>query len=726
MSFNEKRSYTEYNVTTSTSVFAIGFDDYNMASKDRIIVTIDGVEATEAGYTVTRSSPSTLTLNPAVVSGVVRLTRETNIDQTFNKFTAGSLFTPKNVNDNFEQILRSQQEVEDRQTKLEGDVLPLVDGLEDALAAAESASQAAEEAANAATEAAASAEFFGSNYGKGIRPLWQDALKPYAKWAEVRLNNGNIVRSVVPDNMNDPNSDTDGWVLATNLETVSVKNELSNVLPHLNKLAYVLSEASLYAWNGSEWLFKEKLITPDMFISEVVDDLLGFNLACVFANQNNLPVTLLPRTYNIAGQINLSSAGYGLQSLSNSLFSQTVLKASANPDNLDVFCLFGNVDRRKLAMLCIDANGLFDTALDTTYSLQVGPSLNLTFQNIIVRGYRKIGWVSENNSDTYFDKCCIFEPKNAVSTGLISMKCITIGGPAQFTNCNFLNGKLQVSAQHIETNQCVIRGIEFMGGSWNVYNAIGTHHFPDETTNSLFIFTGEVWGFSVIGGLCEANNGGYVLNGNGGNLVTSKLSFIQTRMSPDVGALNLQTGSINATFGATVVSIDGGFCGLSSINPSGFVDEVELLNVNYNGLTITKKYTVDLDGATKVDTPTLEQVYFSKALPKNLKSTKYEEYKNGAGGYYGIVNFLSGKAASGSLEIMDASGVHYAKFDYTAIYNLSGVLLKTLTSRVNVTGGSQLINAYIDAGEIQLILTNESNSPNPNPLLVKFSGIIVD
>lgn len=209
MSFNEKRSYTEYNVTTSTSVFAIGFDDYNVASKDRIIVTVDGVEATAAGYTVTRSSPSTLTLNPAVASGVVRLTRETNIDQTFNKFTAGSLFTPKNVNANFEQILRSQQEVEDRQTKLEGDVLPLVDGLEDALAAAEAASQAA-------IDAAESAEFFGSNYGKGIRPLWVSTLAPYTQWAEVRLDNGDIVKSLIPDNNSNPNLDMSTWELVNN------------------------------------------------------------------------------------------------------------------------------------------------------------------------------------------------------------------------------------------------------------------------------------------------------------------------------------------------------------------------------------------------------------------------------------------------------------------------------------------------------------------------------
>lgn len=238
MSFNEKRSYTEYNVTTSTSVFAIGFDDYNMASKDRIIVTIDGVEATEAGYTVTRSSPSTLTLNPAVASGVVRLTRETNIDQTFNKFTAGSLFTPKNVNDNFEQILRSQQEVEDRQTKLEGDVLPLVDGLEDALAAAETASQAAEEAANAATDAAASAEFFGSNYGKGIRPLWKDELKPYAQWAEVRLDSGGIVRSIIPNNTNNPNNDMSGWV-PDNKVSVDSLSDLYNITPYNDQLVFV-------------------------------------------------------------------------------------------------------------------------------------------------------------------------------------------------------------------------------------------------------------------------------------------------------------------------------------------------------------------------------------------------------------------------------------------------------------------------------------------------------
>lgn len=240
MSFNEKRSYTEYTVTTSTSVFAIGFDDYNVASKDRIIVTVDGVEATAAGYTVTRSSPSTLTLNPAVTSGVVRLTRETNIDQTFNKFTAGSLFTPKNVNANFEQILRSQQEVEDRQTKLEGDVLPLVDGLEDALAAAEAASQAAIDASEMAAAAAESAEFFGGNYGKGIRPVYVPDLAPYQKFSEVRLDNGVIVKSVVDSNTINPNLDMTGWEVV-DIHTVTTIADLLSLTPVRGMLVNVLS-----------------------------------------------------------------------------------------------------------------------------------------------------------------------------------------------------------------------------------------------------------------------------------------------------------------------------------------------------------------------------------------------------------------------------------------------------------------------------------------------------
>ena len=110
-SINELKSYTEYNVNTPTSVFTIGFEyEYNV---DGINIYVDDVEATAAGYTVQHDSQGTVTLTPAVPSGVVRLSRETNIDTSAHTFSAGAKFTAGNMDENFKQVRHAQQEVRD-------------------------------------------------------------------------------------------------------------------------------------------------------------------------------------------------------------------------------------------------------------------------------------------------------------------------------------------------------------------------------------------------------------------------------------------------------------------------------------------------------------------------------------------------------------------------------------------------------------------------------------
>ena len=110
-SINELKSYTEYNVSTPTSVFTIGFQyEYNV---DGINVYVDDVEATAAGYTVQHDSQGTVTLTPAVSTGVVRVSRETNIDTSAHTFSAGAKFTAGNMDENFKQMRYAQQEVRD-------------------------------------------------------------------------------------------------------------------------------------------------------------------------------------------------------------------------------------------------------------------------------------------------------------------------------------------------------------------------------------------------------------------------------------------------------------------------------------------------------------------------------------------------------------------------------------------------------------------------------------
>lgn len=110
-SINTERSYTEYEVTEPTTDFAIGFDNYSGEDKDAIHVTLDGVNLHDLNYTVVRKNAQVIEVTPAIESGVVRIQRETYIDQAFHKFTAGALFSPKSVDENFEQVRHSQQEV---------------------------------------------------------------------------------------------------------------------------------------------------------------------------------------------------------------------------------------------------------------------------------------------------------------------------------------------------------------------------------------------------------------------------------------------------------------------------------------------------------------------------------------------------------------------------------------------------------------------------------------
>ena len=113
MSINNKRSYTEYTVTQPTTDFAIGFNDFNEGSKDIILVTLNGVLVESLGYATIRKNASTVRITPAITVGTVRLTRETDIDEPFHKFTAGALFTAKSMDEHFQQVQHSQQEVRD-------------------------------------------------------------------------------------------------------------------------------------------------------------------------------------------------------------------------------------------------------------------------------------------------------------------------------------------------------------------------------------------------------------------------------------------------------------------------------------------------------------------------------------------------------------------------------------------------------------------------------------
>ncbi|CAL1777104.1 tail fiber protein [Acinetobacter phage vB_AbaP_ABW132] len=149
---NILRSFTETVVTTPTDTFPISFE-YD-EKYDAVHVFLNDVAVEDLGYTVSQVNAVTLKVEPAIPEGTVRIERETDIDKMKYIFDAGALFIDQNVDADFRQIVHSQQEVRDGFIKLRGEVLPLVNGLQEALKQAQEASQAAEEAAIAAEEAA--------------------------------------------------------------------------------------------------------------------------------------------------------------------------------------------------------------------------------------------------------------------------------------------------------------------------------------------------------------------------------------------------------------------------------------------------------------------------------------------------------------------------------------------------------------------------------------------
>lgn len=149
---NEKRSFTEYTVSSPTQSFAIGFELYE--DEQNIHLTLNNTPISDLGYTFAVINSLTVEVTPAIPSGVLRIQRETDIDENKHKFSAGAIFNALSMDENFAQIRNSQQETRDGFSNLSDRVVPLVDGLEEALTQASAASQAAQEAATAAEEAA--------------------------------------------------------------------------------------------------------------------------------------------------------------------------------------------------------------------------------------------------------------------------------------------------------------------------------------------------------------------------------------------------------------------------------------------------------------------------------------------------------------------------------------------------------------------------------------------
>ena len=282
MSINEELSFTEYTLTEDTTDFIISFDRIG-GSTDEVSILVNNTPIEDlVGYTVLQVNFSTWQVDPALPAGtVVRLARTTNLDKMVYVFTAGSKFIAKNVDDNFKQIQHSQQEIRDRQDKLEGDATALLLEINDVKVIAEQAAFDANEALVKVDEilntGVVPAGMILTNSGQNQQQVndfggakWYVKVGGYDLGAEVRLEHGDWVRSTVNGNTNNPNVDMAGWVNTDNgLSTVS---ELSSVSANDKNRIFVKNYAAinlalvkpyLGGGGGNFEFISDSLDTPD-------------------------------------------------------------------------------------------------------------------------------------------------------------------------------------------------------------------------------------------------------------------------------------------------------------------------------------------------------------------------------------------------------------------------------------------------------------------------------
>lgn len=219
---NNLKSYTEYAVTSETTDFVIGFD-FNYGT-DAVNVTVDGVSATDAGYTVVYLNSTTMRLTPAVPTGVVRLQRETDIDTPDNRFTAGAKFIASNMDENFTQVRHAQQEVRDGFNKLSVDTNAIIDTLQVVGEAAQDAADAAEAAAELANDAASQVS---DKVPKSVTVTYDppSIAAGSSETTTVTLTGAVVGNTVIASfNRYDPNIEISAQVSAANTVTVKFKN----------------------------------------------------------------------------------------------------------------------------------------------------------------------------------------------------------------------------------------------------------------------------------------------------------------------------------------------------------------------------------------------------------------------------------------------------------------------------------------------------------------------
>ena len=546
---NELKSYTEYAVSTPTADFVIGFD-FNYG-EDAVNVTVDDVPATEAGYTVVYLNETTIRLSPSVPSGVVRLQRETDIDQTDHAYRAGAKFIAQTMDENFEQLRHSQQEVRDGFSKLSTDTHEIIEGLDAALELAQDAAQDAQDAAVIAQGAAdtvntiivggkvgasnvldASGETQQQvNYNGGSK--WYPRVGGYKLNERVVLTNGDIVKSTIDGNTNDPNVGMTGWVKTNSAGQILDESGLSQQEINNNTAQPWYNKSGGYELNSSVsldsgfnvistidentgnpnldltgWAFnRDGYVTPQMFGAKgdgVSDDSLAFKRMVQYVvSKAFIPTVGSNRVLGMGMLIPATVKGYRIatpQSLIPNLGSTRYLGLSFVGVGLPMIHFDYDGDdylayNNNQFLMVSFRNIQFSCSSDTSkflYSTAQGGAQDYIWDNCHWAGKWQKLYVlrgADNNSEWGWNKCGI--------AATIRDVVLDIADSDMFLNYWFNQCKLW-----LYDGQCVRASagghIKFINCDWS---AIGGSRSMCQSTNGKYLF--ELTGRNHTRGACD-------------------------------------------------------------------------------------------------------------------------------------------------------------------------------------------------------------------------------
>lgn len=218
----------------------------------------------------------------------------------------------------------------------------------------------------------------------------------------------------------------------------------------------------------------------------------------------------------------------------------------------DIMVTRRNCDISNLENITIDCNNKANVGIDTSYTLQNGPSVNANHRNVRVVNPKVKGWVAQNANDVWWEGVQVVGSNNAVA-----LEAIGAGGPITIKDCNFLTGEVILSGQYINLTNNVLKGIHLASEGWNVLSCIGNYIFPD-SNNVNITLDGPCWGMSFIGTHIEGRNGGSIIGGTS-KINTRRILFEGCHIFSTNGNANMIATNIGLPyFSPTIIDIQGG------------------------------------------------------------------------------------------------------------------------------------------------------------------------